>query len=226
MERNRAIVTGGSRGIGRAVVKKLLAEGWEVCTCSRKQENIEKLLEELGNVHAGVFDVSRREEAKSFVEFCVERMGGIELLVNNASILGVRVSVEEYPEDVWEEVLRVNINGVFYVTKYCLPYMKRGATVVNLSSGAGKRPAPYWGAYAVSKFGVEGFSLLLSEELKQKGIRVYAFNPGATRTQMRAEAYPQENPNTLKPPEEVAEALYRLLNHKPPSGSYDYEVVK
>ncbi|MCX8076253.1 MAG: SDR family oxidoreductase, partial [Aquificaceae bacterium] len=118
MERNRAIVTGGSRGIGRAVVKKLLAEGWEVCTCSRKQENIEKLLEELGNVHAGVFDISRREEAKSFVEFCVNRMGGIELLVNNASILGVRVSVEEYPEDVWEEVLRVNINGVFYVTKY------------------------------------------------------------------------------------------------------------
>jgi short-subunit dehydrogenase len=100
--------------------------------------------------------------------------------------------------------------------------MKSGGVIINLSSGAGKRPAPYWGAYAVSKFGVEGFSLLLAEELKPKGIKVYALNPGATRTQMRAKAYPQENPLTLKPPEKVAEFIIKLIKDKPEMVSVDY----
>jgi NAD(P)-dependent dehydrogenase (short-subunit alcohol dehydrogenase family) len=152
----------------------------------------------------------------------VEKMGGVDLLVNNAGVLGERVPLQDYPEDVWEEVIRVNINGVFYITKYTLPYMMEDSFIVNMSSGAGKRPAPYWGAYAVSKFGVEGLSLLLAEELKDRGIKVYALNPGATRTQMRARAYPQEDPTTLKPPEKVADFLVKLLRHKPPSGSYDY----
>ncbi|MDM7266674.1 MAG: SDR family NAD(P)-dependent oxidoreductase [Aquificaceae bacterium] len=171
-------------------------------------------------------DVGDRRTATEFVDFCVEKLKKIGLLVNNASILGERLSIEDYPEEVWEEVIRVNINGVFYITKYALPYMSEGSVIVNMSSGAGKRPAPYWGAYAVSKFGVEGFSLLLAEELKGKGIRVYALNPGATRTQMRAKAYPQEDPNTLKPPEKVAEFMLKLISSKVPSGSYDYKDIR
>ncbi len=224
----KAIITGGSRGIGRAIVERLLQEGWQVCTCSRKEEDLKRLYEELGKPEGLYFKachVEDRSSAKEFVSFCVDRLGGIDLLVNNASLLGLRVSVEEYPEEVWEEVIRVNINGVFYMTKYCLPYMKEGSVIVNMSSGAGKRPAPFWGAYAVSKFGVEGFSLLLAEELRARGIRVYALNPGATRTQMRAQAYPEEDPSTLKPPEKVAEFLIKLINSKAPSGSYDYNFI-
>ncbi len=225
MEGKRAIITGGSKGIGRAIVERLLEEGWQVCTCSRKEEELQRLREELGKpqaLHIKACDVGNRASAREFVAFCVERLGGVDLLVNNASVLGERVSLMEYPEDVWEEVIRININGVFYISKYALPYMKEGSVVVNMSSGAGKRPAPYWGAYAVSKFGVEGLSLLLAEELKDKGIRVYALNPGATRTQMRAKAYPQEDPSLLKPPEEVAKFLIKLISSKYPSGSYDY----
>ncbi|MFN3976400.1 MAG: SDR family oxidoreductase [Aquificaceae bacterium] len=226
MEVKKGIVTGGSKGIGRAVVERLLKEGWEVCTCSRKEEDLIRLKQEMGSpkgLHVKACDVGDRRSAKEFIAFCVERLKRIDLLVNNASILGERLSIEEYPEEVWEDVIRVNINGVFYITKYALPYMREGSIIINLSSGAGKRPAPYWGAYAVSKFGVEGFSLLLAEELKDKGIRVYALNPGATRTQMRAKAYPQEDPNTLKPPEKVADFILKLINSKAPSGSYDYK---
>ncbi len=224
MSGKKAIITGGSKGIGRAIVERLIKEGWLVCTCSRKEEDLRRLREELGNpqsLYTKACDVGDRVSVGEFVRFCVQNMEGIDLLVNNASILGERVSIEDYPEDVWEEVIRVNINGVFYMTKYTLPYMNPNSVIVNMSSGAGKRPAPYWGAYAVSKFGIEGFSSLLAEELKDRDIRVYAFNPGATRTQMRAKAYPYEDPMTLKPPEKVADFLMKLLKNRPPSNSYD-----
>ncbi|MFN3598757.1 MAG: SDR family NAD(P)-dependent oxidoreductase [Aquificaceae bacterium] len=221
----RAILTGGSKGIGKAMVERLIKEGWEVCTCSRREEDLLKLKEELRNpkgLYLKACDVGNKNSAKDFVSFCIEKLGNIDLLVNNASILGERLPIEEYPEEVWEEVIRINIKGVFYITKYALPYMAEGSMIVNMSSGAGKRPAPYWGAYAVSKFGVEGFSLLLAEELRGRNIKVYALNPGATRTKMRAKAYPQEDPSTLKPPEKVVEFLLKLISHRPPSGSYDY----
>ncbi|MFN7065389.1 MAG: SDR family NAD(P)-dependent oxidoreductase [Aquificaceae bacterium] len=227
MKRKRsAIITGGSKGIGRSIVERLLRGGWEVCTCSRRDEDLLRLKEELKNpegLYIKACDVGNRASAREFVSFCVERVGKIDLIVNNASILGERLSVEDYPEDLWEEVIRININGVFYITKYALPYMVKGSVIVNMSSGAGKKPAPYWGAYAVSKFGVEGFSLLLAEELRHRDIKVYALNPGATRTQMRAKAYPQEDPRSLKPPERVAEFLVNLLESDAVSGSYDYK---
>lgn len=228
MEKKRAIVTGGSRGIGRAIVERLLKDGWHVCTCSRREEDLQRLQEELGHprtLYTKTCHVGERDSAREFLLFCMSCMGGLELLVNNAGVLGERVPLQDYPEDVWEEVIRINVNGVFYMTKYALPHMKEGSFIVNISSGAGKRPAPCWGAYAVSKFGVEGLSLLLAEEVRDRGIRVYALNPGATRTQMRARAYPQEDPQTLKPPERVADFLIKLLRFRPPSGSYDYQMA-
>ncbi len=219
------VITGGSRGIGKATVIRFIKEGYKVCTCSRNEEALKSLWEELGkpeNLFIKACDVSERQSAKEFVKFCAKLMGTFDVLINNASVLGLRESIENYSEDVWEEVIRVNINGVFYITKYAIPFMKDGGIIINLSSGAGKRPAPYWGAYAVSKFGIEGFSLLLAEELKSRNIKVYAFNPGATRTQMRALAYPQEDPSTLKPPEKVADFLIKLVNLRPNLVSIDF----
>ncbi|MEZ0361945.1 MAG: SDR family oxidoreductase [Hydrogenobacter sp.] len=220
------VITGGSKGIGRATVIRFIKDGHKVCTCSRSEEGLKTLWEEFG--HTGKLflkrcDVSERSSAKEFVYFCAEKLGGFDVLINNAGILGVRESIQNYPEDIWEEVIRTNINGTFYVTKYALTFMKERGVIINFSSGVGKRPAPYWGAYAVSKFGIEGFSLLLAHELKDRGIRVYAFNPGATRTQMRSSAYPQEDPMSLKPPEKVADFIIRLINSHLPSGSVDYQ---
>jgi len=218
------VITGGTRGIGRATVELFLKEGWSVCTCARSEENLKQLQQELKspNLHTKVCDIGDRSSAKAFVEFCKEKLGSFDLLINNASILGERTNIEHYPEDLWEEVIRTNINGTFYITKYALPYIKDGGVIINMSSGAGKRPAPYWGAYAVSKFGIEGFSLLLAEELKHRGIKVYALNPGATRTQMRAKAYPEEDPLTLKPPEAVARFMLLLFKERPNVVSIDW----
>ncbi|RMH80981.1 MAG: SDR family oxidoreductase [Acidobacteria bacterium] len=225
----RAIVTGGSKGIGRAIVERLLRDGWSVCTCSRSEEGLRLMWEELerpGNLFYRACNVEDKRSAREFVNFCVEKLGKIDLLVNNAAMLGERKPIEDYTEEVWDEVIRVNINGLFYITKYALPYVERGGVIVNMSSGAGKRPAPYWGAYAVSKFGVEGFSMLLAEELRRKDIRVYALNPGATRTRMRAQAYPQEDPTKLKPAYLVADFLIKLINSNTPSGSsVDYNSI-
>ncbi len=141
MKGKRAIITGGSKGIGRAIVERLIKEGWLVCTCSRKEEDLRRLKEELGNpqsLYIRACDVGDRVSVIEFVRFCVQSMGRIDLLVNNASLLGERVSIENYPEDVWEEVIRVNINGVFYMTKYAIPHMNSGSVIVNMSSGAGK----------------------------------------------------------------------------------------
>ncbi|MGC8852895.1 MAG: SDR family NAD(P)-dependent oxidoreductase [Hydrogenobacter sp.] len=221
----KVVITGGSRGIGRALVERFVKEGHMVCTCSRSEESLKALWEELQRTDRVMFkgcDVGDRLSAKDFINFCAKHMKEFDVLINNASILGLRESIENYPEDVWEEVIRVNLNGVFYITKYAIPFMKSGGVIINFSSGAGKRPAPYWGAYAVSKFGIEGFSFLLAEELKNRDIRVYAFNPGATRTKMRADAYPHEDPNTLKPPEKVADFVLRLISLRPPSGSIDF----
>ena len=222
----KVVITGGSKGIGRAMVELFIREGYSVCTCSRNYQDLEKLYKDLSEpktLYIKECDVSDKASAKDFIDFCVKSMARIDVLINNASILGVRSNVETYPEDVWEEVIRININGVFYITKYALPHMERGGVIINFSSGAGKRPAPTWGAYAVSKFGIEGFSLLLAHELKERGIRVYAFNPGATRTQMRAQAYPHEDPTSLKEPEKVAHYVLNLLNSSIPTGtSVDY----
>ncbi|MBI4051877.1 MAG: SDR family NAD(P)-dependent oxidoreductase, partial [Elusimicrobia bacterium] len=125
-------------------------------------------------------------------------------LINNAGILGTRSSLAEYPDKMWEDVLRINLTGTLTVTKAVLNSAmlpaKRGS-IINVSSGVGKTGKPFWGAYAVSKFGLEGLTQVLAVELKEHGIRVNAVNPGPTRTQMRANAFPQEDPMTLKPPE-------------------------
>jgi Dehydrogenases with different specificities (related to short-chain alcohol dehydrogenases) len=103
------VITGGTKGIGRAVVELFLKEGWNVCTCGRTEEGLKRLKEELKerkNLYVKVCDVGDRNSAKAFVEFCREKLGDFDLLINNASILGERLPIEKYPEEVWEEVIK------------------------------------------------------------------------------------------------------------------------
>ena len=149
----------------------------------------------------------------NFRDKVIRKTKKIHVLVNNAGILGERAPISDYPTDVWEEVIKTNVNGVFYITKFFLPYMEDGGVIINISSGVGVRPAPFWGAYAVSKWAVEGFTKLLAEELKGK-IHVYSLNPGGTRTGMRRKAYPDEDPLSLPPPEKVASVIVKLALEK------------
>jgi NAD(P)-dependent dehydrogenase (short-subunit alcohol dehydrogenase family) len=119
----------------------------------------------------------------------------------------------------WDEVIRINLNGLFYVTRAVLPGMikQNSGRIINITSSVGRKGRAYWGAYSVSKFGVEGLTQVLADELKETDIRVMAFNPGGTRTRMRAAAYPDEDKNRLNDPRDVARAILYLATSDEPN---------
>lgn len=158
-------------------------------------------------------DVGRARQAEALVTLSLRRFGKLDVLINNAGVLGPRVSLADYPLAEWDEVIRVNLSGVFYMTHAAAQAMigRRVGCIVNLTSTVGRQGRAGWGAYAVSKFGVEGLTQVLAQELHPFGVRVFALNPGATRTPMRADAYPQEDPTQLASPHTAADALLRVV---------------
>jgi NAD(P)-dependent dehydrogenase (short-subunit alcohol dehydrogenase family) len=204
-----ALVTGASRGIGKAVAAAYAHEGSRVFVCARNETAVGRAVLEIrnngGEIDGMAGDVANPKDVKRIVQAAGEKYGAIDVLVNNASLLGPRVLIADYPLSAWEEVLRVNVTGVFLMTQRVLHLMmpQRSGSIINVSSGVGRVGKPRWGAYAASKFAVEGFTQMVAEEVKDFGIRVNAVNPGATRTEMRAVAYPDEDPLTLPVPEKI-----------------------
>ena len=204
-----ALITGGSRGIGKAVAAAYAYQGARVFICARGEGDLARTVSDIrdagGEIAGLAGDVGKREDAQRIVEAAVERYGRIDVLVNNASLLGSRVAIADYPIADWEEVVRVNLTGVFLLTQQVLQVMirQRQGSIINVSSGVGRTGKARWGAYACSKAGLEGFTQVLADELKDSGIRVNSVNPAATRTAMRAEAYPDEDPLSLPAPEEI-----------------------
>lgn len=201
-----AVITGASKGLGRAMAVTFAEAGAKVVVNSRSEESIRPVAEEVenagGEVLAVAADVSTPEGAKRLADEAARKFGGIDVLVNNAGLLGSRVAIEDYPDDEWVGVMEANANGVFFVSKYAIPHLSEGSSVINLVSGASVGARADWGAYSVSKFAVEGFTGNLALELRDRGIRVNAVDPGGMRTRMRASAYPDEDPATKIPPEE------------------------
>lgn len=190
------------------MARVFVQEGAKVLICGRSQERLEsaaaeiKTQEHLSCLKA---DITRNRDLKKLVQWIESHWGRLNVLVNNAGALGVMVPLIDYPEDVWDEVIRINLTGAFLVTKAVLPLMLKAGSgsIINLSSTVGRQGRANWGAYAVSKFGLEGLTQVLADELKPHGIRVNSVNPGGTRTPMRSAAYPQENPAALPTPEQV-----------------------
>ena len=208
------IITGGTKGLGRASVKKWLGEGWRVATCARDEADLARLEEELNtpNLLTQALDVSDANSVRGLVERVLDKWQGIDVLINNASILGPRDTIEEYPEEIWREVMDVNVNGSFYFAKAVLrPMLEAGSgVIINVTSGVGIVGPMRWGAYCASKFAIEGFSQVLRNELLDERIRVHTFDPGAMQTDMRRAAYPDEDPKRNLTPESVARVLFDI----------------
>ena len=204
-----ALITGGSRGIGRALAEGFTRHGAQVFICARDEENLRAAIVEArksgGEIEGVAGDVGNQEDVQRIVGAAVNRYGAIHILVNNASILGPRVTIASYPPEPWEEILRVNLTGPFLMIRAVLPIMlaQKAGSIINATSGVGRRGKARWGAYAVSKAGLEALTQVLADEVGPDGIRVNSVNPAATRTGMRAKAYPLEDPLTLPTPEEV-----------------------
>jgi len=211
-----AVVTGGGSGIGAAVARAFAREGAEVVICGRRVQALEAtraVIASAGGTAVVVpADLTRREDGVRLVEAIRTRFGRLDVLVNNAGILGAHAPIPEYPDDVWDAVIAANLTAVFRFTTASLPLMPRGGSIINVSSSVGRIGRAGWGAYSVSKFGVEGFSQVLADELRERGIRVNTVNPGGTRTAMRAAAYPDEDPTTLPSPDDVTPIFVYLAS--------------
>jgi len=217
LEGKVAMVTGASQGLGRALALAYAREGAMLVINSRNYESIRDVVEEIRGLGVEVLgigaDVTSSSDVEDLVDVAVEHYDRIDVLVNNAGLLGPRVAIEEYPEDEWRRVLDANLTGPFLLSKAAIPYMREGASIVNVTSGVSIEGRAEWGAYSVSKFGMEGLTQILAAELKDRGIRVNSVDPGGMRTGMRAVAYPDEDPTTrITPEENTAVFLYLASN--------------
>jgi NAD(P)-dependent dehydrogenase (short-subunit alcohol dehydrogenase family) len=217
---NVALITGATRGIGKAVAAAYVREGARVFICARNQQDVAATVREFrydsteAQVDGCAGDVGKESDVCRIVDAVIERFQTIDTLVNNASLLGPRVALVEYPFRQWEEVIRVNLHGVFLLSQQVVKRMivQGHGSIINVSSGVGRVGRARWGAYAVSKFGLEGVTQVLADEVKEFGIRVNSVNPGPTRTEMRAEAYPEEDPLTLPTPEQITPIFVHLAS--------------
>jgi len=230
LEGKVALVTGGSRGLGKAICLAYAREGAAVVTCATTSSSLAQVEQELSRLTPSYLalraDLSQCEDVKRLVDEAVTRFKRIDILVNNASVLGPRVDLVDYPDEEWEKVIDVNLHGVFLLSKRVARTMiKQGSgSIINVSSSVGRRGRARWGAYAVSKFGVEGLSQVMAEELKPYNVRVNSVNPGAMATDMRHEAYPEEDQSKLKKPEEVLDVFLYLASdesQRETGGMYD-----
>lgn len=206
-----AVITGGTKGIGRAIIERFAKAGFAIATCSRKQADLDVLVAEVGQRYAvpvSVFvaDMSVTEQVKRFTTF-VNTVGAAEVLVNNAGYF-VPGAVTDEPEGTLESMIHSNVYSAYYTTRGLIDAMKaRGrGHVFNMCSIASIKAYPNGGSYAISKFALLGFSKVLREELKPTGIRVTAVLPGATRT---ASWDGVELPDDrFMKPEDVADTIY------------------
>jgi NAD(P)-dependent dehydrogenase (short-subunit alcohol dehydrogenase family) len=204
------LITGSSRGIGLGVARVLAERGAIVVLHGRNQESLAENLTQLPAAEKHSYIVADLHAAAGAAVLAAEffrRHDRLDVLIHSAGILGPpRIPLAEYPAESWNEVLQLNLTAPFLVTQALLSALRKGdrPSVIFVSSGLGYQGRAGWGAYSVSKFGVEGLSQVWADELQAEDIRVNAVNPGGTRTQMRAAAYPQEDPATLPMPEDIA----------------------
>jgi NAD(P)-dependent dehydrogenase (short-subunit alcohol dehydrogenase family) len=213
------LVTGATAGLGRAVAEALVRHGATVLLHGRSAKQLDALYKELAVIGPEPavaqldFERAQGPAYQALTDEIDKRYGRLDGLLHNAGMLGDRSPIEHHDIGVWQRVLLVNLTAPFILTRCLLPLLRKSqdASIVFTTSGVGNKGRAYWGAYAVSKFGTEGLAQVLADELENTSIRVNLINPGATRTRMRARAYPAENPATLQPPEALTLPYLYLL---------------
>jgi NAD(P)-dependent dehydrogenase (short-subunit alcohol dehydrogenase family) len=209
-----ALVTGGSRGIGRAVATSLLDAGATVMICARLEEGMVEAVKSLGNgrgdrIAGVVCDVSNEAAIRGLMTKVTERFGGLDILINNAGV-GLLGNVEDMSPDDWRQTIDVNLSGTFYCCHYAIPEMKKrsGGDIVNMASRSSVNAFAGGAAYCASKFGLLGFSESLNLEVCHDNIRVSCILPGRVSTDFAGET-PQDWHLT---PEDVAKSVIAILS--------------
>lgn len=185
-----AVITGGGRGIGQAVALAYALEGARLAFCSRTGEELNSTAAELLRLGAEVFslptDVSQADQVNAFVDGALAKFGRLDVLVNNAGVTHPQLSLRELSLEEWDRVLAVNLRGAYLVARAVIPHLveRKGGSIINVSSWLGRDALTGWGAYGVSKWGLEGLTRYLALELKPSRVRVNSVSPGYVATKM------------------------------------------
>ncbi|MDP4917772.1 MAG: YciK family oxidoreductase [Haliea sp.] len=216
------LVTGAGDGIGRAAAECFAGHGATVVLLGRTQEKLEAVydaIENAGGAQPALFPLdlatASEDDYRGLASAMENTFGRLDGLLHNASLLGERRPIASASWQAWSEVMQVNVNAPFLLTKALLPLLEQAAqaSVVLTSSGVGRRGRAYWGAYSVSKFATEGFMQVLADELENTSrVRVNSLNPGATNTAMRRAAYPAEAPTTNPSPANIMRSYLYLMS--------------
>lgn len=215
LENKIAVVTGGTKGIGRAIAESLLKAGAAVFICARDKYELKRALEQLsalGKVDGEICDVRSEAQVKMMFAECVRVFGGVDILVNNAGIGIIGKTVEEMSAEEFEQTLQTNLFGVFYACHHAIPLMKQrgGGYIINISSLAGQNAHPKMAAYNASKFGLNGFTEALMQEVRADNIKVTAICPGSVNTYFGA-AEPSDEKSWQLQPADIAQTVLDLL---------------
>jgi NAD(P)-dependent dehydrogenase (short-subunit alcohol dehydrogenase family) len=210
-----AIVTGGTKGIGYAIAEALVKSGAKVVICGRNKDDVQSAAERLvqfGEVEGVSCDVRNEDHVRTLIEHCAESFGGLDILVNNAGIGYMGKTIEEMSGGEFRQTLETNLFGVFYGCHYAIPHMKRrvGGYIINISSLAGQNAHPRMAAYNASKFGLNGFSEALMQEVRQDNIKVSYISPGSVNTEFGGDTASDEKAWQIQP-EDIAEVVLDLL---------------
>ena len=213
------LITGAGRGIGAQAARTYAAYGATVLLLGKTEKHLNAVYDEIlaaGHAEPVVIPLDLEKaspEAYTELAAMIEaEFGHLDGLLHNASILGPRTPLEQLAGDNFAKVMQINVNAMFMLNSAMLPLLRLApdASVIFTSSSVGRKGRAYWGAYAVSKFATEGLMQVMADELDDTAIRANSLNPGGTRTDMRAHAYPGENPDTNPTPAEIM-PLYLYL---------------
>jgi 3-oxoacyl-[acyl-carrier protein] reductase len=212
-----AIVTGGTKGVGRAIAEALARENLDVCISARHEDELERAVLEIGELGEGrvagaVCDVRVYDEVRALVQYASDEFGGVDILINNAGV-GIFGKVEELTPDDFRAVLETNLFGVFYCCHEAIPQMKKrgGGYIINISSLAGTNAHPQMAAYNASKFGLNGFSEALMQEVRHDGIKVSYIMPGSVNTHFGGDE-PSMDQSWQLQSEDIARVVLDLLH--------------
>jgi NAD(P)-dependent dehydrogenase (short-subunit alcohol dehydrogenase family) len=211
-----AVITGGGRGIGFACARTFARSGFHVVFTSRDQDRLQTATAELKALKTTALavpcDVSDPGSVEALFAEIRRHYSSIEVLINNAGVAHAGSTVEKLPLDTWRQVINTNLTGMFLVTRSALPMMGAGATIVNNLSIAAVHPFAGMSAYAASKSGGLGFTNVLREEVRQRGIRVLALLPGATATEIWQQFWPDAPVGKMISPDAVADAVLHAVS--------------
>ena len=224
-----AVVTGASRGIGAAAAKRLAAEGAHVVLVARTVGGLEEMDDAIKSVGGSAtlvpLDLRELDRVDSLGPSLYQRFGKLDILVGNAGLLGTLGPLSHHDPKLWDQVLAVNVTANWRLIRTLEPLLRRAdaGRAIFVTSGAAHKALPFWGAYATSKAALEAMVKSWAAELEKTNVRINLVSPGPVRTAMRAEAFPGEDPASLRPPEAIADLFVELAL---PSCTRNGEVVQ